>query len=300
MHAKFLPNVRQRPRPLEAPATSQTGTMRLQSCAATSSHPNKFTAPEAAQNSVYLSIRWFYFQVLSRDASGGGTVSDGMSDGNPYKDESHMRAFSSSGLHRDAVGGLWDELGSLQLEFLKQCGLRPEHKFLDLGCGSLRAGVALAPHLAPGNYYGVDLSAWLIECGRKELDDLGLGSRIPEENFKVNDTFDLTGFPKFDFAIAQSVFTHMPISEFSRCLRRIRSHFTSGGRFYATFFVAPHGVEAKKQEPGGVVSYSHKDPFHFPVEDVIVAAMAEGWRARWIGDWDHPRNQQMCLLTYGL
>jgi hypothetical protein len=32
--------------------------------------------------------------------------------------------------HRDFVGGLWDELGQLQFDFLKQHGL-PQHKLLD-------------------------------------------------------------------------------------------------------------------------------------------------------------------------
>ena len=42
------------------------------------------------------------------------------------------------GKHRESVGGMWDEIGCLQFEFLKKQGLLPEHKFLDVGCGSLR------------------------------------------------------------------------------------------------------------------------------------------------------------------
>lgn len=44
------------------------------------------------------------------------------------------------GPHRGAVGGMWDQIGKLQFEFMVKHGLKPEHKFLDIGCGSLRGG----------------------------------------------------------------------------------------------------------------------------------------------------------------
>ncbi len=44
-------------------------------------------------------------------------------------------------VHRNFVGGLWDALGQLQLEFLINSGLQPNHKLLDIGCGCLRGGV---------------------------------------------------------------------------------------------------------------------------------------------------------------
>ena len=39
-----------------------------------------------------------------------------------------------------AIGGLWDEMGKHQFEFLQSKGLEPQHKLLDIGCGSLRGG----------------------------------------------------------------------------------------------------------------------------------------------------------------
>lgn len=45
--------------------------------------------------------------------------------------------------HRIAVGGMWDEIGKLQFEFMVKQGLKPHHKFLDIGCGSLRGGYSL-------------------------------------------------------------------------------------------------------------------------------------------------------------
>ncbi len=49
--------------------------------------------------------------------------------------------------HRGLVGGLWDELGKLQLDFLTESGLKPSHKLLDIGCGCLRGGVHYVKYL---------------------------------------------------------------------------------------------------------------------------------------------------------
>ena len=42
--------------------------------------------------------------------------------------------------HRTYVGGLWDELGLLQFQFLLEMGLKPSDCLFDIGCGSLRGG----------------------------------------------------------------------------------------------------------------------------------------------------------------
>ena len=49
--------------------------------------------------------------------------------------------------HREAVGGLWDEMGRLQFDFLVAQGLQPHHKMLDIGCGSMRGGRHFVNHL---------------------------------------------------------------------------------------------------------------------------------------------------------
>ena len=42
-------------------------------------------------------------------------------------------------------------------------GLKPEHKLLDVGCGPLRGGIKFINYLEPGNYYGVDKRADVID-----------------------------------------------------------------------------------------------------------------------------------------
>ena len=57
-----------------------------------------------------------------------------------YYNKAAVDADVKAGKHRDSVGGLWDEVGQLQVDFLVSRGLMQHHKLLDIGCGSLRGG----------------------------------------------------------------------------------------------------------------------------------------------------------------
>jgi len=70
--------------------------------------------------------------------------------------------------HRRFVGGndqYWDGLSQLQFDLLVSKGLTPQDSFLDVACGSLRAGSRLIPYLDPGRYVGVDKHIELIIYG---------------------------------------------------------------------------------------------------------------------------------------
>ena len=47
------------------------------------------------------------------------------------------------GVHRSRVGGRWEQMGRLQLDFLVAHGLTPDSRVLDVACGALRAGIPL-------------------------------------------------------------------------------------------------------------------------------------------------------------
>ncbi len=63
----------------------------------------------------------------------------GMSEINQYYQQLTQEQIDA-GTHRDMVGGMWEEIGRLQFEFLRARGLKPSHRLLDIGCGSLRGG----------------------------------------------------------------------------------------------------------------------------------------------------------------
>ena len=200
--------------------------------------------------------------------------------------------------HRELVGGRWDEIGALQFEFVRQQGLQPSDRFLDVGCGSLRGGIHFIRHLEAGNYYGIDMNPTLIRAGRDvELAAAGLADRKPV--LLVNERFEFQRFEtNFRFALALSVFTHIDINAIQRCLVNLADVLEPGGRFFATYFPSDrlHHLE-EIRHPHGVVTRSDADPFHYHVSVFQFLATDLPLSVRNIGDWGHPRDQHMLEFT---
>lgn len=200
--------------------------------------------------------------------------------------------------HRDMVGGLWDEVGKLQFDFLLQQGLQPNMKLLDVGCGCLRGGLHFIRYLNAGNYYGIDSNESLINAGYEiELGLTNLKEKMPRANLLVNEQFQagLLGVA-FDFAIAQSVFTHLPMNIIKCCFTELAKCMKPGGKFYATFFEATPEEDidnAIMHQPGGIITYPNQDPYHYRVQDFLKTIEELPWELFPYGDWQHPRGQKM-------
>lgn len=218
-----------------------------------------------------------------------------------YYDLEMVAAGVACGDHRSMVGGLWDELGDLQFDLLKTHGLEPENSLLDIGCGCLRGGVRFASYLNSGNYYGLDLNQSFLDAGRAELDSLGLSGKVPPENLRREGDFDLAAFGRvFDMAVAVSLFTHLPVPYLRICLERLAPVLKPGGIFCVSFFLLSEGREFTlpcSQTPE-ITSHPDRDPYHYRREDIHSACLDLPWTARIVGDWKHPRNQQ--LVTFEL
>lgn len=188
--------------------------------------------------------------------------------------------------HREFVGGMWDVMGKLQFDFLVGQGLRPHHVFLDIACGSLRAGRLLIPYLEPGNYLGIDKYAEVIEAGKKEeIDPDALKFRHPE--FVVSDSFEFEKFSKPpDYCIAQSIFTHLRKHEIEHCFTKLSAFAKPGCRFFATF------GEASIPIPQLTSSHSVRS-FFYTRRAMEAFGRRSGWESRYIGNWGHPREQMM-------
>jgi SAM-dependent methyltransferase len=213
-----------------------------------------------------------------------------------YSNLSESNNWSES--HRELVGGMWDEVGKLQLDFMIQQGLKPYMTFLDVGCGCLRGGIHFIRYLNAGNYYGIDISKSLIDAGYEiELSLAALQEKMPRNNLLVNEHFQASAFGvNFDFAIAQSLFTHLPLNHIKRCFIELAKCVKPGGEFYATFFEAPSHEPIEKEilhPPGGIISYLDKDPYHYRAKDFLWCIEDLPWKMVHYGDWQHPRGQRM-------
>jgi len=206
------------------------------------------------------------------------------------------------GQHRKVIGGAWDEMGALQRDFLIAEGLLPGHRLLDVGCGALRGGVTLIPYLDPGKYWGIDKNAALLEVGWSvELADAGLTARQPREQLVGLPDFEFASLGvQFDYAIAQSVFTHLSLNRIRRCLARLAPCMEKGARFYATFFELEPGADRESEQlhqPGGMISHSSSSFYHYSQRDLAFVIEDLAWELRYLGDWGHPRGQRMLLFV---
>jgi SAM-dependent methyltransferase len=204
--------------------------------------------------------------------------------------------------HRGTVRGttaFWDELGKLQLDYLVEQGLRPEHYVLDVGCGPLRAGVHFIGYLEPGHYSGIDKRGDTLERARRiELPRYGVEDKDPQ--LLVNSAFEFSKLEQtFDYAIAQSVFTHLPVNTIVRCLVEMAKVLGPGGRFFATIYENAQGKTylGEIQQSERVVSYPDRDKYHYDLETLHCACRGTGLTLSYAGDWGHPDNQKMIVFT---
>lgn len=188
--------------------------------------------------------------------------------------------------HRRYVGGHWEEIGRLQFDFLYARGLRPDHRFLDVACGALRAGVHLVPWLEAGHYFGIEKEAELVRLGlEEELDPRVRRDKAPQLLVDADFRFERFGV-RFDQALATSLFTHLPAPMIGTCLERLRPVMAASGVFHASFFE----VDRPVRNPG--TPHDHGD-FHYTRGELEALGDMAGWRCEYVGPWGHPRGQHM-------
>ena len=191
--------------------------------------------------------------------------------------------------HRRYVGGHWEALGALQLDLLRREGLRPSHRLVDVACGALRAGVHLIPWLDAGNYHGIEKEAELIRLGLEQELPTAL-AREKRPQFVVSAAFEFERFgTRFDYAIANSLFTHLPPAAIEQCLGQLRGAMEPGGRFLATFF------ETDAPQRQDEVAHDH-GVFRYTRAELQACAADTGWRCEYVGDFGHPRGQRLLRL----
>lgn len=175
----------------------------------------------------------------------------------------------------------YDLISAMTFGLLTCLGLRQHHKVLDVGCGSLRVGRLLIPYLNTGNYTGVEPNVWLVEDGiRRELGRDQVIIKQPK--FHVSDT--TRGLPsdcRFNFAFAQSIFSHCGPDLLQRWLRDISDYLADDGVLAATYLIAEQDCEQTGWIYPGCVYYRTE----------TVASMAEYVGLKLLVlDWKHPRQ----------
>ncbi|MGC1377908.1 MAG: class I SAM-dependent methyltransferase [Anaerolineales bacterium] len=175
----------------------------------------------------------------------------------------------------------YDLVAAMSFNLLTTLGLRQGQTVLDIGCGSLRIGRLLIPYLNVGNYTGIEPNEWLVKDGIER--EVGQDQiRIKKPNFYYSDSAEkLPPDAKYDFAIAQSIFSHCGADVIKRWLGGISPHMSNTGAFVATFLIAD-------QDYGGS-GWVYPECVNYKVETMKSFADQYGFVFQLL-DWKHPRQ----------
>jgi SAM-dependent methyltransferase len=185
-----------------------------------------------------------------------------------------------------AVGGNWDVIGPLQFGYLRDHGLAPHHRMLDIGCGTLRGGRHFIRYLEPGCYTGFDTSPQSIAFAKQLVVDEGLADRRPRLVVSKRPTLDFADVAggRYDVLLAQSVFTHLPARNIAECFAHVGSVLADDGTFWFTFFERETGM-------------TWRGAFYYPLDFFAELAARHRFRVELMTDYPHPRGQKMVRLT---
>ena len=128
---------------------------------------------------------------------------------------------------------LWYELSDWQVKSLQALGMQPNHVLLDIGCGPMRLGMEIVPYLDSGNFCGVDPYPPYKALGEAMMKEVGCEK---DYAMKVSGEFPFQQFDRtFDYAIAQSVITHLSLDQITLLFANLKEVMNEGGVFLFTF-----------------------------------------------------------------
>ncbi|MGA7275549.1 MAG: class I SAM-dependent methyltransferase [Candidatus Udaeobacter sp.] len=130
----------------------------------------------------------------------------------------------------------YDLIAAMTFNLLTTLGLRQRHTLLDIGCGSLRIGRLLIPYLNRGKYFGIEPAEWLVAEGiEHELGKAVIQTKRPTFLFTDSPSAIVEANTSFDFALAQSVFSHCGLDLIQGWLSAISRSLARDGALVATF-----------------------------------------------------------------
>lgn len=186
----------------------------------------------------------------------------------------------AKGRHRDIVGGRWDETGRIVMPVLREHGLHPTDRFLDIGAGPLRIGRHVIALLDAGQYWATDASGALLRRGWEVELDATAQAKLPLSHLVEDVDFSFPDVPQdITFALSFAVFTHLPHASLRHAFGAVHARFPRLRQFLFTVFLVPDAAAyaAPFRQVDGVVTHPDRAPWHVQEADVAQAAAASGF-----------------------
>ncbi len=182
----------------------------------------------------------------------------------------------------------YDLLSAMQFNLLTALGMREDHTLLDIGCGSLRGGKLSIAYLLPNKYYGIEPEQWLLEEGIES--EIGKDLiKLKRPTFSHDRNFTLSAFDqKFDFILAQSIFSHTSPSQIKRCLTEAKKVMKPSSIFVATFLEGDANYLGEEWVYPGCVT--------FTAEFIADLVQQQGLVCKPL-QWHHPNGQSWIAIV---
>ncbi len=182
----------------------------------------------------------------------------------------------------------YDLIGASQFNLMTSLGLRENHFLLDIGCGSLRGGRLFIPYLLSNHYFGIEPEEWLVQEGiNQNLGNDILKIKSPQFSFEKNFQFDVFD-KKFDFILAQSIFSHASKKQIETCLQSAKKVMKENSFFAATFLKGDTNNTSEK--------WLYPESGTFTLEFFLNLIEDQGLFGRPL-KWEHPNGQTWLVIT---
>lgn len=184
----------------------------------------------------------------------------------------------------------YDFMGATQFNLLTGLGLREEHRLLDLGCGSLRAGKFLIQYLLPDRYFGVEPNSWLWQDALKnEIGDAI--APIKKPTFFAIDDFTLNDIStdSIDAAVAQSIYSHAGADVVLRSLKAVAKVLKPEGQFLFTALTETTPSFDNIKRGSSISGWTYPPCIGYPADEIVEMCDEAGLYAQKL-DWYHPRQ----------
>lgn len=154
-----------------------------------------------------------------------------MSRKNDFQVSPKFRQFAKTN-YRRYVGPEWayDLKGAFQFMVCVALGLRANHHFLEVGCGSMRAGRLFLAYLDPGRYCGMDARGDVPEKAiAQEIGEFYWHTKIGR--LAINNRFYNPFEQDFDMILAHAVMIHLGYGDLALLFDSVQENLKPGGMF---------------------------------------------------------------------
>ena len=195
------------------------------------------------------------------------------------------RPFPPLYLRRDvgALNSFESAAGAMLANLKSLCGLQPESRLLDMGCGCGAVPLLLRKHFdGPGGFVGIDVDDRMIRwCERHLAGPRFRFATYPYWNALYNPSGDrYQPFPaddqSADVVVMKSVFTHMLPEDVAHYIRELGRVLAPGARGIITAFVYSSRLPRDAEFPYRRDGFKHAKP----VSPESKLALPEDWLLR--------------------